>query len=106
MYPSQHFPFGAVFVCQAGNFWTLLRTPIQNLKVKINEMLWEHLLQSGMSKTKCNIVVLTVYILNIIVSYFVWSHKLYVVGRLNDPTGKIDFGRTHNTLVSQNSFKL
>ena len=26
MYPSQHFPFGATFVCQAGNFWTLLRT--------------------------------------------------------------------------------
>ena len=25
-YPSQHFPFGAAFVCQAGNFWTLLRT--------------------------------------------------------------------------------
>jgi hypothetical protein len=24
--PSQHFPFGAAFVCQAGNFWTLLRT--------------------------------------------------------------------------------
>ena len=24
-YPSQHFPFGAAFVCQAGNFWTLLR---------------------------------------------------------------------------------
>ena len=23
-YPSQHFPFGAAFVCQAGNFWTLL----------------------------------------------------------------------------------
>ena len=22
--PSQHFPFGAAFVCQAGNFWTLL----------------------------------------------------------------------------------
>ena len=22
MYPSQHFPFGAAFVCQAGNFWT------------------------------------------------------------------------------------
>ena len=27
IYPSQHFPFGAAFVCQAGNFWTtLLRT--------------------------------------------------------------------------------
>ena len=25
IYPSQHFPFGAAFVCQAGNFWTLLR---------------------------------------------------------------------------------
>ena len=25
VYPSQHFPFGAAFVCQAGNFWTLLR---------------------------------------------------------------------------------
>ena len=25
-YPSQHFPFGAAFVCQAGNFWTVLRT--------------------------------------------------------------------------------
>ena len=25
LYPSQHFPFGAVFLCQAGNFWTLLR---------------------------------------------------------------------------------
>ena len=24
MYPSQHFPFGVAFVCQAGNFWTLL----------------------------------------------------------------------------------
>ena len=22
VYPSQHFPFGAAFVCQAGNFWT------------------------------------------------------------------------------------
>ena len=22
VYPSQHFPFGATFVCQAGNFWT------------------------------------------------------------------------------------
>ena len=26
IYPSQHFPIGAAFVCQAGNFWTLLRT--------------------------------------------------------------------------------
>ena len=26
MYPSQHSPFGAAFVCQAGNFWTLLRS--------------------------------------------------------------------------------
>ena len=26
IYPSQHFPFGATFVCQAGNFWNLLRT--------------------------------------------------------------------------------
>ena len=25
VYPSQHFPFGAAFVCQAGNCWTLLR---------------------------------------------------------------------------------
>ena len=25
IYPSQHFPFGAALVCQAGNFWTLLR---------------------------------------------------------------------------------
>jgi hypothetical protein len=25
VYPSQHFPFGAAFVSQAGNFWTLLR---------------------------------------------------------------------------------
>jgi hypothetical protein len=25
IYPSQHFPFGAAFVCHAGNFWTLLR---------------------------------------------------------------------------------
>ena len=25
VYPSQHFPFGAACVCQAGNFWTLLR---------------------------------------------------------------------------------
>ena len=25
VYSSQHFPFGAVFVCQAGNFWTQLR---------------------------------------------------------------------------------
>ena len=25
IYPSQHFPFGAAFLCQAGNFWTLLR---------------------------------------------------------------------------------
>ena len=24
IYPSQHFPFGAAFVCQAGNFWTHL----------------------------------------------------------------------------------
>ena len=24
IYRSQHFPFGAAFVCQAGNFWTLL----------------------------------------------------------------------------------
>ena len=24
VYPSQHFPFGAAFVCQAVNFWTLL----------------------------------------------------------------------------------
>ena len=24
IYPSQHFPFGAAFVCQAGNFWVLL----------------------------------------------------------------------------------
>jgi hypothetical protein len=22
IYPSQHFPYGAAFVCQAGNFWT------------------------------------------------------------------------------------
>ena len=26
IYPSQHFPFVAAFVCQAGNFWTVLRT--------------------------------------------------------------------------------
>ena len=26
IYPSQCFPFGAAFVCQAGNVWTLLRT--------------------------------------------------------------------------------
>ena len=26
VYPSQHFPSGAASVCQAGNFWTLLRT--------------------------------------------------------------------------------
>ena len=26
VYPSQHFPIGADFACQAGNFWTLLRT--------------------------------------------------------------------------------
>ena len=26
IYPSQHFPFGPAFVCQAGNFWTLLRS--------------------------------------------------------------------------------
>ena len=26
IYPSQHFPFGAAYVCQPGNFWTLLRT--------------------------------------------------------------------------------
>ena len=26
IYPSQHFPFGVAFVCQAGNLWTLLRT--------------------------------------------------------------------------------
>ena len=25
IYPSQYFPFGAAFVCQAGKFWTLLR---------------------------------------------------------------------------------
>ena len=25
IYPSQHFPFDAAFVCQAVNFWTLLR---------------------------------------------------------------------------------
>ena len=25
LYPSQHFPYGAAFVCQAGNFCTLLR---------------------------------------------------------------------------------
>jgi hypothetical protein len=27
IYPSQHFPFGAAFVCQAGKFWTLPRSP-------------------------------------------------------------------------------
>ena len=26
MYPSQHFPFGADFVRQAGNYWPLIRT--------------------------------------------------------------------------------
>jgi hypothetical protein len=26
IYPSQHFPFGTAFVCQAGNFWTYPRT--------------------------------------------------------------------------------
>ena len=26
IYPSQHFPFGAAFVCQAGNFWTYPRS--------------------------------------------------------------------------------
>jgi hypothetical protein len=25
IYPSQYFTIGAAFVCQAGNFWTLLR---------------------------------------------------------------------------------
>ena len=28
IYPTQHFPFGAAFVCQAGNFSTLLRTSV------------------------------------------------------------------------------
>ena len=28
IYPSQHFSFGAAIVCQAGNFWTLLRVYI------------------------------------------------------------------------------
>ena len=36
IYPSQHFPFGAAFVCQAGNFWTLLR--IIYMEPKINEI--------------------------------------------------------------------
>ena len=26
IYPFQHFPFGATFICQAGNFWILLHT--------------------------------------------------------------------------------
>ena len=26
LYPTQQFPFGMAFVCQTGNFWTLLRT--------------------------------------------------------------------------------
>ena len=29
IYPSQHFPLGAAFVCQAGKFWTLLPTSLK-----------------------------------------------------------------------------
>ena len=32
IYPSQHFPFGAAFVYEAGNFWNLLRS-FQNYTV-------------------------------------------------------------------------
>jgi hypothetical protein len=28
IYPLQHFPFAAAFVCQAGNVWTLLRMSV------------------------------------------------------------------------------
>ena len=34
IYPSQHFPFDAALVCQAGSFWTLLRLRIGKISVK------------------------------------------------------------------------
>jgi hypothetical protein len=32
IYPSQHYPFGAAFVCQTGDFWTHPRTFVQWLE--------------------------------------------------------------------------
>ena len=37
IYPSQHFPFGAAFVCQAGNFWNLLRTYIAQKQTALQQ---------------------------------------------------------------------
>jgi len=36
MYPSQHFPFGAAFVCQAGKFWTHPRSIVLKLSSLIS----------------------------------------------------------------------
>ena len=35
--PHSIFPFGAAFVCQAGNFWTLLLSCDINLQVEYSE---------------------------------------------------------------------
>ena len=40
IYPSQHFPFGAAFVCQAENFWTLLHTSIRLLCLTECRLVW------------------------------------------------------------------
>ena len=36
VYPSQHFPLGAAFICQAGNFWTLLRTSWMGMAISVS----------------------------------------------------------------------
>jgi hypothetical protein len=42
IYPSQHFPFGAAFVCQARNFWTLLHRSKfpHSCKFQFNIYIW------------------------------------------------------------------
>ena len=41
VYHSQHFPFGPAFACQAGNFWTLLRTQLARTALKHQRKCWQ-----------------------------------------------------------------
>ena len=47
IYPSQHFPFGAAFLCQAEKFWTLLHTITPE-----EEQIYEQILKDNLVKTR------------------------------------------------------
>ena len=52
VYPSQHFPYGAAFVCQAGNFWTLLRKTVQYVRKKMCVVVTERLVRTSKGQQK------------------------------------------------------